>query len=358
MILVPSSSSPHASAPTPASLGYFMPPEWHAHEATWLAWPKNQLTFPPRVMGAVEDVFTDMAESLSHHEKVNMLVDDEGAAELVRRRLELAGANDSNVKLHLIKSADVWIRDYGPTFLLHKKSGEKACVKWEFNAWGNKYEDLVADSKTGEPVAQASGARIFHPNIVMEGGSIDVDGAGGLLTTKQCLLNKNRNPQLNQSQISQYLRDYLGVSELIWLSAGIEGDDTDGHVDDFARFFGAAKVMCNWSESKADANTAVLGENENMLRSRSDLHEIVRLPMPKALVDAQEGRRLPASYANFYVANKLVLMPAFDDQKDKEAAEIISSCFPGREVVPLEAKELVFGYGGIHCVTQQEPKRA
>ena len=308
-------------------------------------------------MGAVEDLFTDMAEALSVHEKVNILVDDEKMEEKVRRRLELAGANDANIALRRIISADVWIRDYGPTFLLHKKSAEKACVRWEFNAWGGKYDDLMADSKTGEPVAQASGVRIFHPNIVMEGGSFDVDGSGRLLTTKQCLLNKNRNPQLNQSQISQYLRDYLGISEIIWLSSGIEGDDTDGHVDDFARFFGEGKVLCNWSEDKRDGNTAALGENENLLRSRTDLHEIVRLPMPKALVDAEENRRLPASYANFYVANKLVLMPVFGDDKDKEAAEIISSCFSGREVVPLPARELVFGYGGIHCVTQQEPKR-
>ncbi len=351
-------SSHSATAPVPSSLGFYMPPEWHAHEATWLSWPKNKLTFPPRLMGAVEDLFTGMAEALSDNEKVNILVDDEKTAERVRKRLELAGANDSNVHFHFILSADVWIRDYGPTFLLHKKSAERACVKWEFNAWGNKYEDLIADSKTGEPIAQASGVRIFHPNIVMEGGSIDSDGAGRLLTTKQCLLNKNRNPQLNQSQISQYLRDYLSVSEIIWLSSGIEGDDTDGHVDDFARFFGEGRVLCNVAEGKADANTAVLRENENLLRSRTDLHEIVRLPMPKALVDEEENRRLPASYANFYVANKVVLMPAFGDEKDDEAAEILASCFKGREIVPLEAKELVFGYGGIHCVTQQEPKRA
>ena len=256
-----------------------------------------------------------------------------------------------------ISSACVWMRDYGPTFLVHKKSRQKACVKWEFNAWGGKYDDLLADNQTGEQIAQLvekNGVRVFHPNIVMEGGSIDADGAGRLLTTKQCLLNPNRNPSLNQSQISQYLRDYLGISSILWLSSGIEGDDTDGHVDDFARFFGEGRVLCNFSENAQDANTQVLSQNESLLRSHSDL-EVVRLPMPQPLVDAEENRRLPASYANFYIANKCVLVPVFGDKKDKEAAEIISSCFSGREVVPLMARELVFGYGGIHCVTQQEP---
>ncbi len=336
-----------------------MPPEWHAHEGTWLSWPKNPLTFPPRVLGGVEDLFTEMAENLSMHEKVNILVDTQEKAEEIRRRLELAGALDSNVHLHIIKSADVWMRDYGPTFLLHKKTGNLACVKWEFNAWGNKYDDIMPDNETGEKIAklaEGAGTRVFRPKIVMEGGSIDVDGSGRLLTTKQCLLNKNRNPTLNQSQISQYLRDYLGVTEIEWLSSGIEGDDTDGHVDDFARFFNEGRVLCNWSENAEDPNTRVLMQNENMLRSHSDL-EVVRLPMPKPLVDEEENRRLPASYANFYVANKLVLLPVFGDEKDKKAVEIISSCFPGREVVPLMARELVYGYGGIHCVTQQEPKK-
>ncbi len=298
-----------------------------------------------------------MIVALSENEKVNLLVEDEAMEEKVRRRLQLAGAVDSNVLFRKISSACVWMRDYGPTFLVHKKSRQKACVKWEFNAWGGKYDDLLADNQTGEQIAQLvekNGVRVFHPNIVMEGGSIDADGAGRLLTTKQCLLNPNRNPSLNQSQISQYLRDYLGISSILWLSSGIEGDDTDGHVDDFARFFGEGRVLCNFSENAQDANTQVLSQNESLLRSHSDL-EVVRLPMPQPLVDAEENRRLPASYANFYIANKCVLVPVFGDKKDKEAAEIISSCFSGREVVPLMARELVFGYGGIHCVTQQEP---
>ncbi|MFH1094731.1 MAG: agmatine deiminase family protein [Candidatus Micrarchaeota archaeon] len=353
MIFVSSSFS------TPASLGFSMPAEWHAHEGTWLSWPKNPLTFPPRLIGAVEELFSRMAVALSEHEKVNLLVDDEKTKEDVDRRLARAGANDSNLQLHLIPSADVWIRDFGPTFLLHKKTGKKACVKWEFNAWGNKYDDILPDNETGEEVARTlekRGVHVFRPGIVMEGGSFDADGGGRLLTTKQCLLNKNRNPALNQSHISQYLRDYLGVSDIIWLSSGIEGDDTDGHVDDFARFFGEGKVLCNFSENRNDPNARVLEENEALLRSQPGLREIVRLPMPKPLVDEGENRRLPASYANFYVANKVVLVPSFGDAKDKEAAGLLASCFGGREILPLPARELVYGYGGIHCVTQQEPK--
>ena len=336
-----------------------MPPEWHAHEGTWLSWPKNPLTFPARVRPAVEKTFEQMAVALSEHEKVNLLVDDEKTKEDAGRRLDRAGARDSNLHPHIIPSADVWIRDYGPTFLLHKKTRGRAAVKWEFNAWGNKYDDLLADNQTGEEIArrvQDRGVRVFHPGIVMEGGSFDVDGAGKLLTTKQCLLNKNRNPGLNQSQISQYLRDFLGIREIIWLSCGIEGDDTDGHVDDFARFFGEGKVLCNFSENKSDPNARVLAENEALLRSQASFGEIVRLPMPKPITDAEENRRLPASYANFYLANKLVLLPVFGDQKDEEAAEILASCFSGREVLPIPARELVFGYGGIHCATAQEPK--
>ncbi len=353
-----SGSHPGASGPVPSSLGFSMPPEWHAHAGTWLSWPKNLLTFPPRMLPAVEDLYVRMASALSEHEKVNLLVDDEKSKEEVAKRLAGAGAVDSNLHLLLIPSADVWIRDYGPTFLLHEKTGKKACVKWEFNAWGNKYEDLLPDNETGKEVARTlekRGVRVFYPGIVMEGGSFDVDGTGRLLTTKQCLLNKNRNPSLSQSNISQYLRDYLGVSDIIWLSSGIEGDDTDGHVDDFARFFAKGKVVCNFSENKADSDARVLEQNENLLRARGDL-EVVRLPMPEALVDPQEGRRLPASYANFYVANKVVLMPAFGGEKDREAADILASCFSGREIVPLPARELVYGYGGIHCVSQQEPR--
>ncbi|VVB56678.1 Agmatine deiminase [uncultured archaeon] len=344
---------------TPVSAGFYMPSEWAPHSGTWLTWPKNPLTFPPRILPQVEETFVQMAVSLSGQEQVNLLVDDQTVAEQVRKRLEKAGVHDSNLHLHLIPTGCVWIRDYGPTFLLNKRTRSRACVKWEFNAWGGKYDDLLMDNETGETIARSAekaGVRVFHPNIVMEGGSIDADGAGQLLTTKQCLLNPNRNPTLNQSQISKILRDYLGVSDILWLSSGIEGDDTDGHVDDFARFFGPGRALCNSSSNKGDANTRVLEENEAILRAHSGLSEVVRLPMPKPLVDEEENRRLPASYANFYAANKVVLMPAFGDEKDKEAAEILGSCFSGREVIPIQAQGLVFGYGGIHCASQQEPK--
>ncbi|MEW5902471.1 MAG: agmatine deiminase family protein [Acidobacteriota bacterium] len=338
---------------TPRESGYRMPAEWEEHEATWLSWPKNPLTFPATKLPTVESVYCEIVRALSYGEKVKILVDNEEMEERVERELEMAEAKMKNVLLVKLKSADVWIRDYGPTFLLDKKGG-KALAKWNFNAWGGKYDDLLYDDVAGEAVALASKAKIFRPGIVLEGGSIDVNGAGAVLTTEQCLLNKNRNPSLSRGKIEKYLKDYLNVNSVIWLKSGIEGDDTDGHIDDFARFVSKKHVLCAFDDASNDENTLVLRKNLEIL-GKTDF-EITKLPMPKPLVDPEEGRRLPASYANFYIGNKAVLLPVFGDGKDREAISILRSFFPKREIVPIEASELVYGYGGIHCVTQQEPK--
>ncbi|MFA5105656.1 MAG: agmatine deiminase family protein [Candidatus Micrarchaeia archaeon] len=346
---------------TPKSLGFSMPAEWGPHKATWMSWPKNPLTFPHRLLAQVEGVFALMCSALSHGEEARVLFDDSKSADRAVKLIEKAGATMRNVKPVIMKSADVWIRDYGPTFLL-SKSGKKSAVKWKFNAWGGKYDDLMYDDRTGYDILSYLSQDYFEPGIVMEGGSIDVNGSGSMLTTSQCLLNKNRNPNLSKAQIEKYLLDYTGVSNFIWLSSGIEGDDTDGHVDDFARFAGKSLVLCASGSVKGGLDSRVLSQNMEILDNSTDEDgnglEIAKLPLPRPLIDKEEGRKLPASYANFYIGNKAVLLPVFNDKADKEAIEVLESCFPGREIVPIEASSLVFGYGGIHCATQQEPKGA
>ncbi|MCX6650115.1 MAG: agmatine deiminase family protein [Methanomassiliicoccales archaeon] len=340
---------------TPRSLGYNMPAEWVRHDATWLSWPKNPLTFPPEVLEEVESVFAQMTAALSGGETVKILVNDIETEERARGIVEKAGADLRHVVFLKIKSADVWIRDYGPTFLRNEKSGKKAAVKWKFNAWGGKYDDLLYDDIAGQEVVERAGVRYFRPNIVMEGGSIDVNGEGLVLTTEQCLLNKNRNPHLSRKEIEGYLNEYISTPEVIWLSSGIEGDDTDGHIDDFARFSSRTSVLC--AHSERGENAPVLARNWRILEDWKDRRglELQRLPMPEPLYLEEEERNLPASYANFYIGNKVVLLPVFDDPQDRQAIEIMRSHFPGREIVPIMAKELIYGYGGIHCVTQQEP---
>jgi agmatine deiminase len=343
---------------TPRSLGYYMPPEWARHDATWLSWPKNPLTFPDGVREEVEKVFVLMIEALSKGEKVKLLVDDVASEALVRVKLESSSALMENVEFHHIVTADVWIRDYGPTFLLNQAKPWKAGVKWRFNAWGNKYDDLMYDDVAGEEVVLEARVKIFRPGIVLEGGSIDVNGRGTVLTTEQCLLNKNRNPLLDRAGVESYLEQYLNISSVVWLTSGIEGDDTDGHVDDFARFVGPEKVLCAHS-SREDQDAEVLSTNRRILTEHRDPYgrglDVIDLPMPEPIPLPEEDRTLPASYANFYIGNEVVLVPVFDDPSDQEALRTIRECFPGRRTVPIYARDLVYGYGGFHCVTQQEP---
>ena len=336
-----------------------MPPEWERHDATWISWPKNPLTFPKEIIESVEEIYCQMTSALTTGETVKVLVNDEATEARASKMMEKAGAIMSKVIFQRIRSADVWIRDYGPTFLLNRLSGQKAAVRWRFNAWGGKYDDILYDDITGDDVVKASGVRFFRPGIILEGGSIDVNGVGTVLTTEQCLLNKNRNPTLSRKDIEGYLSNYISASDVIWLSSGIEGDDTDGHVDDFARFVGESKVVCAWSRSNSGNDQKVLQKNLDILtryRTKEGAPlEIIKLPMPKPIDILEEERQLPASYANFYIGNKVVLMPAFGDDNDRKAMGMLEECFPGRDVVPIHAVDLVYGYGGIHCITQQEP---
>jgi agmatine deiminase len=372
--------------PTPAELGYRMPAEWHRHAATWLTWPKDPETWPDRVP-QVEEIFLQMIGALAPHEIVNLLVDDAETEAVVRARAVFPGAE--NVRYHQIPTVDSWIRDYGPNFLLARKSSGKLHIvvdsvkqalvadnklnfvghlvaynDWIFNAWGNKYEELKQDDSIPARLESLLGVPRFEPGIVMEGGSIEVNGAGCVLTTEQCLLNPNRNPHLSKDEIEQYLKSYLGVEKVLWLGEGIVGDDTDGHIDDIARFVAPNVIVCTVEDDPEDANYELLQDNLKRLRAMTDADgrpfDIVTLPMPGVVggtsTDKRNLDRLPASYANFYIANEVVLAPVFGRANDSRALETLQKLFTDRRVVGINCEPLVWGMGTIHCVTQQEPE--
>ena len=361
----PASQSPSESVATPAALGFRMPAEWHRHEATWFTWPKDPITWPDRVP-QVREIFLRMIEVLAEHEIVNLLVDDEEAAADVRRRITGSpmGPQAKNVRLHLVPTVDSWIRDYGPNFVVHD-DGRVAFNDFGFNAWGGKYETLKADSRVPKLLEPIIGLPRFPcDGVVLEGGSIDVNGAGVVMTTEQCLLNGNRNPTLNRAEIERVLCDYLGVRHVLWLGEGVAGDDTDGHIDDIARFTDASTIVCAMEEDPADVNHHILADNVRRLELARDAngqpYRVVTLPMPgPVMADAEEPGgeevRLPASYANFYIANNVVLLPVFGHANDRRAVDILQPLFPGRRVVPINCEPLVWGMGAIHCVSQQQP---
>ncbi len=328
-----------------------MPAEWERHKATWLTWPKDPTTFPPTILGDVEQIYVKMIEELAVGERVDLLVDDKRTEERASLMLE----NTDNIVFHQIESADVWVRDYGPIFVRGPK--EVAAIKWIFNAWGNKYAELKPDNETGMRISRATRLKMFEPGLVLEGGSVDVNGLGTGLATKQCLLNRNRNPQLNQDAIAEKLREYLGITNLVWLDHGIAGDDTDGHVDDIARFVNQNTILCMTEDDTKDENFEALKSNIETLRQARDQDgngiNLVPIEMPRR-VDC-EGGRLPASYANFYIGNVVVLVPTYGEPSDRVAADALRSAFPDRKIVEINCRPLVYGFGAIHCVTQQQP---
>jgi agmatine deiminase len=332
-----------------------MPAEWEPHEATWLSWPKDPLTFPEGVLPKVESAYVKMMLALSPKEKVHLLVDDGASRERVLRMLEDEGS-PRNIEIHQIKTVDVWMRDYGPIFV--RDGGGLKLTKWTFNAWGGKYDELLADDSVVESIYPLLGMEPLRTGMILEGGSIDVNGKGTLLTTEQCLLNRNRNKGLARADIERGLKRYLGATNVVWLREGIEGDDTDGHIDDIARFVDPKTVLCAFEEDRSDPNHAVLRKNyEDLLKAKDQDGEplsVEKLPMPGP-VRSPHGR-LPASYANFYIGNGAVLLPVFGHGNDGKAAAILEGHFPGRKIVPIDCAPLVWGLGAIHCVTQQQPR--
>jgi agmatine deiminase len=353
------------SRPTPAALGYAMPAEWQPHAATWLSWPKDPLTWPDRVPQA-EAIFLRMIEVLAEQETVNLLVNDEATRDQVRARMPWPQAR--SVQIHVIATVDSWIRDYGPNFLLAREDRRApggplahtalAYNAWGFNAWGGKYETLMRDAAIPRALAPILRVPVFEPGLVLEGGSIDVNGEGVVMTTEQCLLNPNRNPGRSRAEIERALRDFLGVSDVLWLGEGVAGDDTDGHIDDIARFVSPRTIVTAVEDDPADPNYAPLQDNLRRLELARDpagrRYEVVKLPMPGPVL--ADGEPLPASYANFYVANGVVLLPVYEHANDERAATILRGLFPDRRVVPIVCTDLIWGMGAIHCVTQQQPK--
>lgn len=343
-----------STTPTPASLGFRMPAEWEPHEGTWLSWPYNLSTWEGHLEGA-EEAFAQIIGILTQHERVELLVPNAAVKTRALKALSNAKADLSKVTIHEIESGDVWIRDYGPIFVKNP-AGERAWTKWEYNAYGGKYDDLLIGNEVpGKmPIDQS---KCFNSGMVLEGGSIDVNGSGTLITTESCLLSPDRNPDLTKADIERKLYDFLGVTNVLWLNSGIEGDDTTGHIDDLTRFIGPSTVMTVVETDASDANHAPLKENANRLRKMKDERgtplTVVEVSMPKAFV--VEGRRMAASYANFYIANKTVLLPTYGQPSDQEAIDILSPHFPGREVIGIDCREMIWGYGSIHCATQQIP---
>ncbi|MBI3767410.1 MAG: agmatine deiminase family protein [Deltaproteobacteria bacterium] len=333
-----------------------MPAEWEPHEATWLSWPRRQgISFPGRY-AAVPALWRAMVAALSTGERVHVNVSDDAQEEEVRALLVAApGVRPDHVFLHRIPTDEPWCRDHGPTFVV--RDAELALVDWRYNAWGGKYPPYDHDDAVPARIAALLGVRAFHPGIVMEGGALDVNGRGTVLTTESCLLNPNRNPSLGRAEIEEYLREYLNAPHVVWLGEGIAGDDTDGHVDDLSRFVGARAVVTVVEADPADVNYHPLRENLRRLRAARDQDghplEILELPMPGVV--EWEGQRLPASYANFYVGNAVVLVPTFAHANDAAALAVLGRCFPGRRVVGIDSAALVWGRGAFHCATQQQP---
>jgi agmatine deiminase len=343
---------------TPAQLGYHMPAEWEPHVATWLSWPRREGISFPDSFDRVLPTLRAMVEALIESENVCINVCN-GAHEAEARQV-LRGLSMDRITFHRIPTNEPWCRDHGPIFLTRKKEPRLAIVDWDYNAWGNKYPPFDLDEVVPTRVAEIFGVPVFYPRMILEGGSIEVNGAGALLTTESCLLNKNRNPNLSREQIEQRLHDFLGVREILWLGDGIAGDDTDGHIDDLARFVWERKVVTVIEEDRDDKNFEPLQENLARLREmkigasrKGRKIDIVTLPMPRKIV--REDLRLPASYANFYVANRCVLVPTFADPADEAALSILQRCFPTRRVIGIDCRELIWGLGTFHCLTQQQP---
>ena len=340
---------------TPRELGYRMPAEWEKHDAIWLSWPHDPTTFPLRVDKA-EEAYAHIIKHIHGGERVNLFVANEAMKQKATHMLTKEAVDLNRITFHVFDYADVWFRDYGPTFLVDKQR-RLGMVNWVFNSWGEKYEELLKDRLITDYIQEQLGLPSFEPGIVLEGGSIDVNGVGTVLTTEQCLLNRNRNPSLGRSEIERILKDYLNVEKVIWLRNGVAGDDTDGHVDDIARFVNSTTVVCAFEEDKTDENYRVLKENYEILRKAKDQQgrtlRVIKLPMPKVLGD--NGERLPASYANFYISNNVVLVPVFSHRNDQSALTILQEQFPDRKVAGINCVNFVFGLGAIHCITQQQP---
>lgn len=342
---------------TPAELGYYFPAEFAAHSATWLSWPHKEGSWP----GKLETIFAPYAEFIKYvalGEIVNINVADEKMKDFAVLHLEQAKVNMANVRFHFFPTNDAWCRDHGPAFLINPEAEvKKVLVKWNYNAWGEKYPPHDLDNQIPIKIAEELNIPCFKPGIVMEGGAVEFNGKGTLLTSEACLLNENRNPHLKREQIERYLQDFYGVNQILWVGDGIVGDDTDGHIDDITRFVNEDTVVTAVEQNVTDENYKLLQENlkrlNKMKLENGKQLNVVELPMPSPVI--WDDLRLPASYANFYISNHAVVVPTFRDDNDQKALDIIADCFPDRKVVGVDSTDIVWGLGSFHCLSQQEP---
>ena len=341
---------------TPKELGYSFPAEFAKHDATWLSWPHKEASWPGKIH-TIFPYYAQFIKELAKSEKVRINVANEAMKVFALQHIETAGADLSKIEFFMHPTNDAWCRDHGPAFLINAAEKKKAIVDWNYNAWGGKYPPYDLDDVIPTLIGKHYGLEVFYPGIIMEGGSVEFNGAGTVMTSTACLLNPNRNPHLNQEQIEKYLCDYYGMEQVLWVDEGIIGDDTDGHIDDTVRFTNEDTVITVVEENKNDENYALLQHNLKQLKEMRLLNgkqlNIVELPMPDELV--YEEQRLPCSYANFYIANKSVIVPTFRCAKDDKALQIIQSCFPDREVIGIDSTEIIWGLGSFHCLSQQEP---
>jgi agmatine deiminase len=349
-----------ATVETPSALGFSFPPEWSRQRATWISWPRPEgISFPGTYHRVVPTIVAIVRE-IAKRQIVHLNVPNENYERIVLAQLREHGCPARNVRFHHIPTNECWTRDHGPAFVTRTRRGrvEGAVVDWRYNAWGGKYPPWNLDDAVPTLVAKALQLRVFLPAVVMEGGAVDFNGAGTVLTTTSCLQNPNRNPGLSQKATERYLREYYGQRHVVWLGDGIAGDDTDGHVDDLARFIGPRTIVLSSEQDPSDENFKPLRENRRLLDSARDQDgrpfEIVEVPMPKPIFCA--GQRLPATYVNFLFINGALLVPTFRDRRrDREALAILRRALPRREVVGIDCVELAWGLGTIHCLTQQQP---
>nr|WP_259016219.1 agmatine deiminase family protein [Emticicia fluvialis] len=343
---------------TPKQKGFFFPAEWHPHRATWLSFPQSSDSWDyGERLERIYPSYMAFIKAIAESEKVCINATNEEQKSLITKLLEQYEIDPLQVEIPVHPSNDSWCRDHGPAFLINPNSKERMIVEWGYNAWGGKYPPYDDDDRIPVRIAEYLRLPYVEPGIIMEGGSVEFNGKGTVLTSKSCLLNPNRNPHLNQQQIEQYLQDYYGVEQILWVTDGIVGDDTDGHIDDTTRFYNEDSVLTVVEHDKTDDNYHPLKQNLEDLSKMTLLNgkslNIKELPMPDAVYDS--GIRLPASYANFLITNGSVIVPTYRCNKDDVALDIIQSCFPDRKITGIDATEIIWGLGSFHCLSQQEP---
>ncbi len=342
---------------TPKQQGFFFPAEWHPHAATWLTFPHNDHSWQGDRLARMRPQYIQFIKAISQGERVCINANDEQLKTDILHWLGEAGVDVNQIRILVNPTNDAWCRDHGPAFLINPQTGERLIVNWDYNAWGGKYPPYGDDDALPVRIAERLGLPVVTPGIVMEGGAVEFNGAGTVLTSKSCLLNPNRNPHLSQAQIEQYLSDYYGVEQVLWVEGGIVGDDTDGHIDDTTRFVSEDTVVACVETDSSDENFEVLQTNLRLLRQMRLLNgkplNVIELPMPKAVI--LDGFRTPGSYANFLICNAGVIVPVFNNPHDGVAVDILEKAFPDRKIIPLLADEIIWGQGSFHCLSQQEP---